>query len=92
MNNIMANIKNLRDITGAGFLDCKKALEANDQSIEKTIDYLRKKGLAKANKKSSRQTNEGAIGLYSNDAITDAGFGSCTGFNVTNNGVSPVMP
>jgi len=65
MNNIMVNVKNLRDMTGAGFLDCKKALEANDQSIEKSIVYLRKKGLAKANKKSSRQTNEGAIGLYS---------------------------
>ena len=70
MNNIMINVKNLRDMTGAGFLDCKKALEANDQSIEKSIVYLRKKGLAKANKKSSRQTNEGAIGLYSNEAKT----------------------
>ena len=70
MNNIMVNVKNLRDMTGAGFLDCKKALEANDQSIEKSIFYLRKKGLAKANKKSSRQTNEGAIGLYSNEAKT----------------------
>ena len=70
MNNIMVNVKNLRDMTGAGFLDCQKALEANDQSIEKSIIYLRKKGLAKANKKSSRQTNEGAIGLYSNEAKT----------------------
>jgi elongation factor Ts len=70
MNNIMVNVKNLRDMTGAGFLDCKKALEANDQSIEKSIVYLRKKGLVKANKKSSRQTNEGAIGLYSNEAKT----------------------
>lgn len=66
----MVNVKNLRDMTGAGFLDCQKALEANDQSIEKSIVYLRKKGLAKANKKSSRQTNEGAIGLYSNEAKT----------------------
>ena len=33
MNNIILNIKNLRDMTGAGFLDCKKALEANDQNI-----------------------------------------------------------
>ena len=70
MNNIMVNVKNLRDMTGAGFLDCKKALEASDQSIEKSIVYLRKKGLAKANKKSSRQTKEGAIGLYSNEAKT----------------------
>jgi len=70
MNDIMLNVKNLRDMTGAGFLDCKKALEVNDQNIEKSIDYLRKKGLAKANKKSSRQTNEGAIGIYSNDSKT----------------------
>ena len=70
MNNIMVNVKNLRDMTGAGFLDCKKALEANDQSIEKSIVYLRKEGLVKANKKSSRQTNEGAIGLYSNEEKT----------------------
>ena len=70
MNNTMVNVKNLRDMTGAGFLNCKKALEANDQSIEKSIVYLRKKGLAKANKISSRQTNEGAIGLYSNEAKT----------------------
>jgi len=67
MNNTMVNIKNLRDMTGAGFLDCKKALIENDQNIEKSIHYLRKKGLAKANKKSSRQANEGAIGIYSND-------------------------
>ena len=70
MNNVMVNVKNLRDMTGAGFLDCQKALEANDQSIEKSIVYLRKNGLVKANKKSSRQTNEGAIGLYSNEEKT----------------------
>ena len=70
MNNIMANIKNLRDMTGAGFLDCKKALEANDQSIEKSIDYLRKKGLAKAAKKSSRLANEGAVGIFSDQEKT----------------------
>jgi len=70
MNDIMLNVKNLRDMTGAGFLDCKKALEVNDQNIDKSIDYLRKKGLAKASKKSSRQTNEGAIGIYSNDSKT----------------------
>ena len=70
MNDIMLNVKNLRDMTGAGFLDCKKALEVNDQNIDQSIDYLRKKGLAKASKKSSRQTNEGAIGIYSNDSKT----------------------
>ena len=65
----MDNIKNLREITGAGFLDCKKALEENDNDIEKSIDFLRKKGLAKAGKKISREAKEGAIGIYSNDNL-----------------------
>ena len=48
MNELMNNIKNLREMTGAGFLDCKKALEKNNSDIESSVDYLRKKGLAKA--------------------------------------------
>ena len=44
-------IKQLRDKTGAGFLDCKKSLEENNNNIEKSIEALRKKGLAKASKK-----------------------------------------
>ena len=63
-------IKELRDKTGAGFLDCKKSLEDNNNDIEKSIEALRKKGLAKASKKSDRVANEGAIGIYSNDNIT----------------------
>ena len=51
MNDLMGNIKNLRGITGAGFVDCKKALEENDNNIDQSIDFLRKKGLAKASKK-----------------------------------------
>ena len=60
-------IKELREKTGAGFLDCKKSLEENNNDIDKSIEYLRKKGLAKASKKSSREANEGAIGIYSKD-------------------------
>ena len=60
-------IKELREKTGAGFLDCKNALKENDNNIESSIDTLRKKGLAKANKKSSREAKEGAVGFYSND-------------------------
>ena len=60
-------IKELRSKTGAGFLDCKNALSENNNDIEKAIEYLRKKGLAKASKKSSREANEGAIGIYSNE-------------------------
>ena len=70
MNDLMSGIKNLREITGAGFLDCKKALEENNNDIEISIDFLRKKGLAKAGKKSSREANEGAVGIYSNEKFT----------------------
>ena len=70
MNNLIDNIKNLREITGAGFLDCKKALEENNNNIDTSIDFLRKKGLAKANLKLSREAKEGAVGIYSNDLIT----------------------
>ncbi len=63
-------IKELRKKTGAGFLDCKNALNENDNDIDLSIDSLRKKGLAKATKKSSREAKEGAVGFYSNDNMT----------------------
>ena len=61
-------IKILRDKTGAGFLDCKNALAENNNEIEASVDHLRKKGLAKASKKSSRTASEGAVGIYSNES------------------------
>ena len=67
MNNLLDLIKELRAKTGAGFLDCKLALKESENSLEKAIEYLRKKGLAKATKKSSREANEGGVGIYSND-------------------------
>ncbi len=69
MSNLIENIKKLRELTGVGYLDCKKALESNNNDIENSIDFLRKKGLAKASKKSSREVNEGAIGIYLKDSI-----------------------
>lgn len=54
----------LRAQTGAGMMDAKKALEETDGDIEKAIDVLRKKGVAKAAKKSSRETNEGLVHAY----------------------------
>ena len=63
-------IKELRLKTGAGFLDCKKSLEENNNDIEKSIETLRKKGLAKASKKTDRVANEGAVGVYINNDIT----------------------
>jgi len=60
-------IKELREKTGAGFLDCKNVLKENNNDIDLSIDSLRKKGLAKATKKSSREAKEGAVGFYSNE-------------------------
>ena len=54
-------IKDLRERTGAGMLDCKKALEETSGDIEKAIDYLRTKGLAKAAKKAERAATEGVV-------------------------------
>ena len=56
-----ALIKELRERTGAGMLDCKKALQENDGDIEKAIDWLREKGIAKAAKKSGRIAAEGLV-------------------------------
>jgi elongation factor Ts len=57
-------IKELRDKTGAGMSDCKKALEENNSNIEEAITWLRKKGLASASKKAGRETSEGAIAAF----------------------------
>ena len=57
-------VKELRDKTGAGMMDCKNALKDSDGNIEKAIDYLRKTGIAKAEKKGSRDTKEGIIYSY----------------------------
>lgn len=57
-------VKELREKTGAGILDCQKALSENGNSIDKAIDYLRQKGLAAAQKKAGRETNQGLIHAY----------------------------
>jgi elongation factor Ts len=57
-------VKELREKTGAGILDCQKALLENGNDVEKSIDYLRQKGLAAAAKKSGRETNQGLIHSY----------------------------
>ncbi|HPF17421.1 MAG TPA: translation elongation factor Ts [Thermotogota bacterium] len=57
----MEEIKELRTKTGAGVLDCKKALLESNGDVKEAIDYLRKKGLAKAAKKSGRSTTEGLV-------------------------------
>ncbi len=57
-------VKELRDLTGVGPLDCKNALEQFGGDLQKAADYLREKGLAKAAKKVGRATNEGLIHAY----------------------------
>lgn len=66
MANIIELIKVLRDRTGAGMMDCKKALLENDCDVEKSCEWLREKGIAKAAKKSSRIAAEGATGVKIN--------------------------
>ncbi len=58
-------IKQLREETGAGVLDCRKALETNNGDLQKAIEYLREKGLAKAAKRADREVLEGMLELYS---------------------------
>ncbi len=60
-----ALVKDLREKTGAGMMDCKKALGENDGDLEASIDWLRKKGLAAAAKKSGRAAAEGLVGVAS---------------------------
>lgn len=64
-------VKELRERTGAGMMDCKKALVETDGDIEKAIDYLREKGIAKAAKKADRIAAEGMtyVGVKGNDAV-----------------------
>ena len=71
MTNITASlVKELRDKTGAGMMDCKNALNENNGDIESSIDWLRTKGLAKAAKKSGRTASEGLIVITSSSDYT----------------------
>ena len=70
MTNISASIvKELREMTGAGMMDCKKALTETSGDIEASVDLLRKKGLAKAAKKSGRTAAEGLVGAATKEGI-----------------------
>lgn len=69
-------VKELRDQTGAGMMDCKKALLENEGNIDNSLDWLRKKGIAKAAKKSGRATSEGIVCYISSDDKKIAALGS----------------
>jgi elongation factor Ts len=64
---LLQNIKKLRELTGVGFKDCKIAIDENNGDIEKSIEFLRKKGIAKASKKMSRTAAEGLALVSAND-------------------------
>jgi len=63
----MELIKKLRETTGSGMLDCKKALAENNDDLDAAIKWLREKGILKAQKKQDRETNEGVISFYNHE-------------------------
>ena len=66
----LENIKKLREITGVGFKDCKLAIDENNGDIEKSIEFLRKKGIAKASKKMARVAADGLVLICEKDKMT----------------------
>jgi len=68
----MELIKQLREITGAGMVDCKKALDEAGNDLQKAVEILRKKGIAKAAKRGDRTTNEGVVKVAVNEAGNEA--------------------
>ncbi len=67
----MELIKKLRDATGSGIVDCKKALLENNNDVDASVKWLREKGILKAQKKQERETNEGVVSFYNNESNTD---------------------
>ena len=67
----MELIKKLRDSTGSGIVDCKKALSENNYDIEASVKWLREKGILKAQKKQDRETNEGVVSFYNNSSNSE---------------------
>ena len=81
----LENIKKLREITGVGFKDCKLAIDENNGDIEKSIEYLRKKGIAKASKKMGRVAADGLVLIYEkNNNISAIEINSETDFVAKN--------
>jgi len=68
----MELIKQLREMTGAGMVDCQKALKESNNDLEMAVDILRKKGIAKAAKRADHDTNEGVVKVGTNDDKTEA--------------------
>ena len=78
MANITAGmVKDLRDKTGAGMMDCKNALTETGGDMEAAIDWLRKKGISKAAKKAGRAAAEGLVGVAVDGQCRRAGGSEC---------------
>jgi elongation factor Ts len=58
------DVKQLRDLTGAGMMDCKKALQESGGDLDKAVDWLRARGAARAAKRAEKSANEGTVGSY----------------------------
>ena len=81
----LESIKKLRELTGVGFKDCKLAIDENNGDIEKSIENLRKRGIAKASKKMDRVAADGLVLLYEkNNAISSIEINSETDFVAKN--------
>ena len=84
--NILENIKKLRELTGVGFKDCKIAIDETNGDLDKSIEFLRKKGIAKASKKMSRTAAEGlALVKESEGKLSIIEINSETDFVAKNN-------
>lgn len=81
----MQQVKELRDITNAGMLDCKKALEASNGNIDEAMKILREKGLADAKKRSDRETKEGGVYVIAKDGKVAIALVACETDFVANN-------
>ena len=82
---LLQTIKKLREITGVGFKDCKLAVDENGSDIEKSIEFLRKKGIAKASNKMSRTAAEGlVVSTKKNECISLIEINSETDFVAKN--------
>ena len=85
-SNLLEQVKKLREITGVGFKDCKNAIDETNGDIEKSIELLRKKGIAKANKRMERIASEGLISISEkNNKYSIVEINSETDFVAKNN-------
>ena len=84
--NILDKVKKLRELTGVGFKDCKNAIDENNGDIDKSIEFLRKKGIAKANKKMERVAADGLVCIHEKEnKFTIVEVNSETDFVAKNN-------